>query len=101
MKAKTLVVLLGAVAVLAACGGGNGGDSSTSSNVTFNNGTGPITAAQFSALLSGSAVSTTNSNTYFTAYKIGSGSSAKSLIVERGIPTDATKTGYVGMWITN
>ncbi|HEM7839900.1 TPA: hypothetical protein U2Q23_003047 [Burkholderia multivorans] len=73
----------------------------SSGNVTFNNGTAPITAAQFSALLSGSAASTTNSNTYFTAYKVGSGSVAKSLIVERGIPTDTTKTGYVGMWVTN
>lgn len=83
-------------------------DSSTASmtvdssgNVTFNNGTANITAAQFSALLSGSAVTSPSANTYFTAYKIGSGSSAKSLIVERGIPTDTSKTGYVGMWITN
>ncbi|WP_334036087.1 hypothetical protein [Burkholderia orbicola] len=73
----------------------------SSGNVTFNNGTANITAAQFSALLSGSAVTSSSGSTYFTAYKIGSGASAKSLIVERGIPTDATKTGYVGVWITN
>ncbi|MCD9227963.1 hypothetical protein LPV64_03730, partial [Ralstonia pseudosolanacearum] len=73
----------------------------SSGNVTFNNGTSAMTVAQFSALLTGSPVQGTNSNAYFTAYKIGSGSSAKSLIVERGIPNDTTKTGYVGMWLTN
>lgn len=83
-------------------------DSSTASmsvdssgNVTFNNGTPALTAAQFSASLTGSAITSSGGSTYLTAYKIGSGSTAKLLIVERGIPTDTSKTGYVGMWITN
>lgn len=69
----------------------------SSGNATFNNGTAAMTAAQVSSYLGGAPVQSTNSNTYLTAYKIGT----KTVIVERGIPTDTTKTGYVGMWVTN
>lgn len=83
-------------------------DSSTSSvkvdasgNATFSNGTPAMTAAQFNALLTGGAVQGSQNKTYFTAYKVGTGASAKYVILERGIPNTTTNVGYVGMWITN
>ncbi len=83
-------------------------DSSTSNvkvdasgNATFSNGTPALTAAQFTALLSGGAVQGSQNKTYFTAYKVGTGASAKYVIVERGIPNTTANVGYVGMWITN
>ncbi|MHA6860391.1 hypothetical protein [Ralstonia pseudosolanacearum] len=72
-----------------------------SGNATFNNGTTAVSAAQWNNLLAGAPVTTNNGSTYFTAYKVGTGATAKTIIIERGIPTDTTKQGYVGMWITN
>lgn len=73
----------------------------SSGNATFNNGTTAIPAAQWNNLLAGTPVTSSNGSTYFTAFKVGTGATAKTVIIERGIPTDTTKTGYVGMWVTN
>lgn len=70
-------------------------------NASFNNGTTAVSAPQWNNLLAGTPVTSSNGSTYFSAYKVGSGATAKTIIIERGIPTDTTKQGYVGMWITN
>lgn len=72
-----------------------------SGNISFNNGTTALTASQATSILSGTANPISGGNVYWNAYQLGSGSTARYVIVERGIPSSGTAQGYIGMWITN
>lgn len=70
----------------------------SSGNITFNNGTSPISSSQATSILSGTANPVSGGNVYWNAYQLKNG---QYVIVERGVPSSSTTQGYVGMWIAN
>lgn len=69
-------------------------------NASFNNGNENLTASDGNSILSGAAISFKTGNVYWNAYQLGSGSTARYVIVDRGISNGIAQS-YIGMWITN